>query len=134
GRAMTERADGVVSGMGPGGEHLAGELAADGLDVVGIEANLVGGECPYYGSIPTKMMIRSADALAEARRVDEVAGRAEVHPDFTPVATRIRDEATTDWDDAIAADRFVSQGGRLIRGHGRLRAPRTAQAGDEQLH
>ncbi len=131
---MTERADVVVIGMGPGGEHLAGELAADGLDVVGIEANLVGGECPYFGCVPTKMMIRAADALAEARRVDEVAGRAEVHPDFTPVATRIRDEATTDWDDAIAADRFVSQGGRLVRGHGRLLAPRTVQVGDEQIH
>ncbi|WP_022918038.1 dihydrolipoyl dehydrogenase family protein [Ruania albidiflava] len=131
---MTERADVVVIGMGPGGEHLAGELAADGLDVVGIEANLVGGECPYYGCIPTKMMIRSADALAEARRVNEVAGQAEVHPDLSPVATRIRDEATTDWDDSVAADRFVSQGGRLVRGHGRLLAPRTVQVGGEQIH
>src|SRR5699024_12350666 len=82
----------------------------------------------------TKMMIRSSDALAEARRVNEVAGRAEAHPDLAPVATRIRDEATTDWDDAIAADRFVSQGGRLVRGRGRLLAPRTVQVGDEQIH
>lgn len=130
---MTERADIVVIGMGPGGEQLAGQLASDGLAVVGIEANLVGGECPYYGCIPSKMMIRAADALAEARRVNEIAGRAEVHPDLTPVATRIREEATTDWDDQIAADRFTDQGGRLIRGRARLVAPRTVQVGDEQI-
>ncbi|WP_147916871.1 dihydrolipoyl dehydrogenase family protein [Ruania zhangjianzhongii] len=130
---MTERADVVVIGMGPGGEHVAGELAADGLDVIGIEANLVGGECPYYGCIPSKMMIRAADALAEARRVNEVAGRAEVQPDLAPAAKRIRDEATTDWDDQIAADRFTEKGGRLIRGRARLVAPRTVEVGDEQI-
>lgn len=130
---MTERADVVVIGMGPGGEQVAGELATDGLDVVGIEANLVGGECPYYGCIPSKMMIRAADALAEARRVNEVAGQAEVHPDLTPVATRIREEATTDWDDQIAADRFTDKGGRLIRGRARLVAPGTVRVGDEQI-
>lgn len=131
---MTERADVVVIGMGPGGEHLAGELAADGLDVVGVEANLVGGECPYYGCIPTKMMIRAADALAEARRVDELAGHADVRQDLGPVARRIREEATTDWDDAIAVERFEKKGGRLIRGHGRVVAPRTVHVGEGQIH
>ena len=75
--------DTVVIGMGPGGEDVAGELAAAGQSVVGIEHHLVGGECPYYGCIPSKMMIRAADLLAEARRVDVMAGTAVVTPDFT---------------------------------------------------
>ena len=95
-------------------------LAAAGLDVVAVEKQLVGGECPYWGCIPSKMVIRAANALAEARRVDRLAGRATVEPDFGPVARRIRDEATDDWDDTVAADRIVDAGARLVRGHGRL--------------
>ncbi|WP_258341151.1 dihydrolipoyl dehydrogenase family protein [Saccharopolyspora gregorii] len=118
-----EEVDVVVIGMGPGGEDVAGRLATAGLDVVAVEARLVGGECPYYACIPTKMMVRGADALGEARRVPELAGSATVRPDFTPVADRIRDEATTGWDDTAAVQRFEKIGGRLVRGRGRITAP-----------
>ncbi len=112
--------DVVVVGLGPGGEALVARLAAAGLDVVAVEKELVGGECPYWGCIPSKMVIRAADALAEARRVDGLAGTATVTPDFSLVARRIRDEATDDWDDTVAADRITDAGARLVRGHGRL--------------
>ena len=120
---MTQDTDVVVIGMGPGGEHVAGRLAESGLDVVGVEAELVGGECPYWGCVPSKMMIRAGNLLAEARRVPGMAGQAQVTADWTPVAARIRQEATDDWDDQVAADRFVGKGGRLIRGRGRLAGP-----------
>jgi pyruvate/2-oxoglutarate dehydrogenase complex dihydrolipoamide dehydrogenase (E3) component len=119
----TENVDVVVIGMGPGGEDAATRLATAGLTVVGVEARLVGGECPYYACVPTKMMIRAADALAEARRVDELAGSAQVRADWAPVATRIRAEATDDWDDTVAAERFEKTGGRLVRGRATLTAP-----------
>lgn len=115
--------DVVVLGMGVGGETVAESLAAAGLDVVGIEDRLVGGECPYFACIPTKMMVRAGDALAEARRLPQLAGEADVRSDWGPVASRIRDEATTDWDDEIAVDRFTDKGGRFVRGRGRLTAP-----------
>ena len=35
--------------------------------MLGIDSHLVGGECPYYGCIPSKMIIRAADVLEEAR-------------------------------------------------------------------
>ncbi|MFC5675796.1 dihydrolipoyl dehydrogenase family protein [Aeromicrobium endophyticum] len=123
--------DVVVIGTGPGGEALVGRLAAAGLDVVAVEKELVGGECPYWGCIPSKMMIRAADALAEARRVDALAGTATVVPDFGAVARRIRDEATDDWDDTVAADRLTDAGARLVRGHGRLDGDRRVVVGEQ---
>ncbi len=119
--------DVIVLGLGPGGEAVAGELAAAGLSVVGVESRLVGGECPYFGCVPSKMMIRAANTLAEARRVPGLAGHASAVPDFSLVARRIRTEATDNWDDSVAARRFTDKGGRLVRGTGRLAGPRTVK-------
>lgn len=69
-----ETCDVVVVGLGPGGEHAATELAEAGMDVVAIDERLVGGECPYYGCVPTKMMIAAATALREGARIDRLAG------------------------------------------------------------
>ncbi|WP_088986868.1 dihydrolipoyl dehydrogenase family protein [Micromonospora chokoriensis] len=129
--ADRELVDVVVVGLGVGGEEVAERLAEAGLSVVGVERDLVGGECPYWGCIPSKMMIRAANALAEARRVDGLAGTAQVQPDWAPVAKRIREEATDTWDDTVAADRFTSKGGRLVRGSGRLDGPRRVRVGDQ---
>jgi pyruvate/2-oxoglutarate dehydrogenase complex dihydrolipoamide dehydrogenase (E3) component len=125
--------DVVVVGLGPGGEALVARLAKAGLDVVAVEAELVGGECPYWGCIPSKMIIRAANALAEARRVDGLAGTATVEPDFAVVARRIREEATDDWDDQVAADRVTAAGARLVRGRGRLAGARTVVVGDDTI-
>src|SRR4051794_7350146 len=115
---MAHEVDVVVLGLGVGGEEVGGKLAAAGLSVVGIERRLVGGECPYWGCVPSKMMIRAANAIAEARRVDILAGQAAVTPDWAPVAKRIRDEATDNWDDTVAVDRFTGHGGVFVRGSG----------------
>src|SRR5439155_17594244 len=110
-------------GLGPGGEDVAARLARAGLAVVGVEARLVGGECPYYACVPTKMMLRAAEALTEARRVSALAGTADVRPDWTPVAKRIRAEATDNWDDNVAVKRLKNTGARFVRGRGRITCP-----------
>jgi len=130
---MAQQVDVVVIGMGVGGEAVAGQLAEAGLSVVGIESKLVGGECPYWGCVPTKMMIRAANLIAETRRVDGMAGHAEVTPDWAPVAARIRDEATDDWNDQVAVDRFTGKGGHFIRGRARLTGPGVVEINGETL-
>jgi pyruvate/2-oxoglutarate dehydrogenase complex dihydrolipoamide dehydrogenase (E3) component len=127
---VSERVDVIVVGMGPGGEDAAERLAEAGLDVIGIDGGLVGGECPYWGCVPSKMMIRAADLLAEARRVPGMAGDSTVGPDWAPVARRIREEATDSWDDAVAVKRFEDKGGRFERGWGRLEGPGRVSVGD----
>jgi pyruvate/2-oxoglutarate dehydrogenase complex dihydrolipoamide dehydrogenase (E3) component len=125
--------DVVVVGLSPGGEDVAGRLAEAGLAVAGVEARLVGGECPYWGCVPSKMMIRAADLLAEGRRIPGMAGSSTVTPDWAPVAHRIRAEATDNWDDTVAADRFTGRGGRLFRGYGRITAPGEVTVSGEVL-
>ncbi|MEH0970139.1 NAD(P)/FAD-dependent oxidoreductase [Micromonospora sp. CPCC 205546] len=128
--ADPELVDVVVIGLGVGGEEVAGRLAEAGLSVVGVERDLVGGECPYWGCVPSKMMIRAANAIAEARRVDGLAGTVEVRPDWAPVARRIREEATDTWDDTVAVRRFTGKGGRFVRGTARLDGPGRVRVGE----
>ena len=132
--STTTEVDVVVLGLGPGGESVATKLAQGGLEVVAVDKNLVGGECPYYGCVPSKMMIRGSDLIAEARRVPEVCGTSTVSPDWSPIAERIRDEATSDWDDQIAVDRLVDAGVRFVRGAGRLVDERTVEVDGETFH
>jgi pyruvate/2-oxoglutarate dehydrogenase complex dihydrolipoamide dehydrogenase (E3) component len=103
--------DVVVIGMGPGGEEVAGRLADAGLDVVGVDERLVGGECPYWGCIPSKIMVRAGNLVGEAHRIPGSAGISRVHPDWRPVVRHVR-AATDDWDDKVAVDRFTGRGGR----------------------
>ncbi len=130
---MTEKThDVIVIGLGVGGEAVAGTLAQAGLDVLGIERNLVGGECPYWGCIPSKMMLRAAGTLAETSRVGALAGEAHAHPDYSPVAQRIREEATDDWNDKVAVERLEGHGGTFLRGQARLVGPREVEVEGEK--
>jgi len=127
-----DRVDAVVLGMGPGGEDVAGRLAQAGMTVVGIDANLVGGECPYWGCVPSKMMVRAAGMLAEAARIEGMAGDSTTRADWGTVARRVA-SATDDWDDAVAVDRFVEKGGHFVRGWGVVESPTRVRVGDRVI-
>ncbi|MGH3740150.1 MAG: dihydrolipoyl dehydrogenase family protein [Micromonosporaceae bacterium] len=131
--AADNQVDVVVLGLGVGGEEVAGRLAEAGLSVVGIERRLVGGECPYWGCIPSKMAIRAANLLAEGRRIPEMAGQSTVRPDWGLVADRLRDEATDDWNDEVAVRRLEGKGARFVRGSGRLVGPGRVRVGDQEF-
>ncbi|MEV0897080.1 NAD(P)/FAD-dependent oxidoreductase [Actinoplanes sp. NPDC049802] len=124
--------DVVVIGLGVGGEEAAGRLASAGLDVIGVEHNLVGGECPYWGCIPTKMMVRAGAALAEARRIPGLAGASTVEPDWAPVAKRVRDEATDDWNDKVAVDRLTGKGATFVRGRATITGPGRVRVAEQE--
>ena len=123
--------DVVVVGLGPGGEYAAQKLAEAGLEVVGVERDLVGGECPFFGCIPSKIAIRAADSLAEARRAVTLAGRVSVEPDWSLVATRIDRQATNHWQDDSHVERLEAAGVRIVRGEGRLDGEGTVRVGED---
>ena len=110
-----QQVDVVVIGMGPGGEEVAGRLAEAGLSVVGVERELVGGECPYWGCVPSKMIIRGANLLAETRRIDKVSGKAAVNPDLGIVARRIRDDTTSTHITIATMSRITVEASRSLK-------------------
>jgi pyruvate/2-oxoglutarate dehydrogenase complex dihydrolipoamide dehydrogenase (E3) component len=116
---MSDEFDVIVIGAGPPGENAAGRAVDNGLTAVIVEERLAGGECSYYGCIPSKTLIRPGDVLAAARRVpgaaEAVAGSIDVEAAFAQ-----RDYMTNRWDDAGDLRWFESKGIEFVRGHGRL--------------
>jgi dihydrolipoamide dehydrogenase len=118
-----EAFDVIVIGAGPAGENVAGICAEAGLEVAIVEGELVGGECSYWGCIPSKVLIRPGDVLAAARRVPGAA--AAVRGDVDAAETfALRDSFTGNWDDRGALPWLTERGVAVVRGRGRLAGTR----------
>ncbi len=124
--------DAIVIGAGPAGEVCAGRLAEEGLDVVLVERELVGGECAFWACMPSKALLRPAEALAETRRVP--GAREAVTGQLDPAAALARrDEVIHELDDCTQLPWLEGRGIKLVRGQARLEGERRVRVGDELL-
>ena len=120
--------DVIVIGAGPAGEVCAGGLAEAGMAVALVEQDLVGGECSFYACMPSKALLRPAQALAEARRVAGAAQAATGEIDVDAVLAR-RDEIVHGLDDSAQLPWLQKRSIELVRGHGRLVGELEVQVG-----
>ena len=81
---MAERYDVLVIGGGPGGYVAALRASQLGARAALIEENTVGGVCLNVGCIPTKALLRSAEAYDMVRDAKEFG-------------IRVEGEVTVDW-------------------------------------
>ena len=126
----TREFDVVVIGAGPAGEVAAGRLGQAGLSVAIVENHLIGGECSYYGCMPSKALLRPAEAVAEARRIPGAREAALGELDVEAVLGR-RDEVIHDLDDSVQIPWLEERNVTVIRGRGRLAGERLVRVGDE---
>ena len=130
---MSQQFDVVCLGGGVAGEAIAVGLRDSGLTLAVVERELVGGECPYWGCVPSKTLLRSGETLTEADRARVLAAsRVEWTVDFPKVSKRVLWMAR-DLDDSRPAAAMEATGAKLFRGQGKLTDLRTVVVGNEEL-
>jgi pyruvate/2-oxoglutarate dehydrogenase complex dihydrolipoamide dehydrogenase (E3) component len=129
---LPQEFDVVCLGGGVAGEAIAGGLEGSGLTLAVVERELVGGECPYWGCMPSKTLLRSGETLKEAERARQLAAsHVEWELDFPKISKRVLWMAR-DLDDTRPAAALESTGATLVRGQGKLVDHRTVEVGGER--
>jgi pyruvate/2-oxoglutarate dehydrogenase complex dihydrolipoamide dehydrogenase (E3) component len=124
--------DVIVIGAGPAGEVVAGRLGEGGLEVALVEDDLIGGECSFYSCMPSKALLRPAEAIDEARRLPGAAEAVSGELDVQAVLDR-RDEVIHDLDDSGHLPWLDERNVGVVRGRGRISGERTVMVGDDEL-
>src|SRR5947207_10272396 len=112
--------DVIVRGAGPAGEVAAGRAGRCGLSAAIVERRLAGGECNFYGCIPSKSLLWPMELAAEVSRMPglELAGPI----DAGAVLAR-RDEFVGHYGDAPQVGWVERIPAGFVRGQGRLAGP-----------
>lgn len=96
--------DVICIGSGWASRLASARLVAAGLTALIIENELVGGECPFWACVPSKVLLRSGDVFDEAR---SLAGSKESMKNNTQVDTSAvlkgRNRFAAKWNDGAVS-------------------------------
>ena len=110
----------VVIGGGSGGLVVAAGGAALGAKVALVEKNRLGGDCLWYGCVPSKTLIKSARVAHQMRHADRWAlTPAPPHPDLAQVMERVAG-VIKGIEPHDSPERFRSLGVEVVFGAGRF--------------
>jgi pyruvate/2-oxoglutarate dehydrogenase complex dihydrolipoamide dehydrogenase (E3) component len=125
-----ERFDVFVIGGGGTGSEIAFQLGRERGMRVGIaERDKLGGECNYYGCVPTKVMLRSAKIAALARDAERFGVHIpKVEVDFAAVMRRVR--AVIDVQASAGGKPFEDLGITVLMDAARLVGPHEIEMAD----
>jgi pyruvate/2-oxoglutarate dehydrogenase complex dihydrolipoamide dehydrogenase (E3) component len=116
--------DVIVIGAGPVGMTAAMRAARGGLSTAVVERRLAGGECQYYGCVPSKAMLLPLELADEVSRMPGLAMRGPI--DAPRVLAR-RDDFVDHRDDAAEVSQINSFPAAFVRGQGQLAGPLRAE-------
>ena len=129
------RYDLVVIGAGTAGLVTAAGAAGLGAKVALVERHLMGGDCLNVGCVPSKALLRSARAAADARdatRFGVEVSRDAVRINFGRVMERLR-AVRAGISEHDSAQRFRTLGIDVFLGEARFLDPHSAGVGDKTL-
>lgn len=109
--------DVIVIGAGPVGTTAAMRAVRGGLSVAVVERRLAGGECEYYGCIPSKAMLLPVELADEVDRMPGVDRHVPI--DAQAVFAR-RDDFVFHHDDTNVVSGIRNYPATFVRGQGRV--------------
>ncbi len=112
--------DVIVIGAGPVGLTAAARAVRGGLSACVIERRLVGGECNYYGCIPSKALLWPMELAAAVGRMPglKLAGSID-----TPAVLARRDDFVEHYQDGAEVASLEGYPATFVRGQGRVASP-----------
>lgn len=119
----------IIIGSGAAGgvaAHLANKA---GLDVAIIEADLIGGECPNIGCVPTKALLQAAEIYEAAKHGARFGIRGSTVGYNYPSIKAWKDLAVKRTGTYLGEEMYTSEGINVIKGRAHFVDPHTTTVG-----
>ena len=121
--------DVVIIGGGPGGMTAAENCVSHGLSTLIVESELVGGECHFWGCVPSKALLRPSEVIDDAKDMDGAKEQLKIQSNGTDGASNgpdvdlkavwgRRDRFADHWKDDGLVKMLQGTGVEIVHGFG----------------